>query len=81
MASVPPRLQDRPTPDLIVFCLTAVVALCVVGLVMALLVSSIWFPEHDLASLSQRVGTILSSLIGAIVGYLAGRGVTENGKR
>lgn len=55
--------------------------MCVVGLVMALLVSSIWFPEHDLASLSQRVGTILSSLIGAIVGYLAGRGVTENGKR
>jgi Na+/H+ antiporter NhaA len=59
--------------------LTGVVVVCVVVLVIGLMVSSIWFPSHDTASLAQRVGTILSSLIGAIVGYLAGRGVT-NGK-
>jgi mannitol-specific phosphotransferase system IIBC component len=74
---VPDRLRDRPTPDLIVFILTVVVAVCVFALVVALLVSSIWFPDHDVASLSQRVGTILSSLIGAIIGYLAGRSVND----
>lgn len=68
-------LRERPTPDLIVMLLAGVVALCVVGLAMAVMVSSLWFPDHDITSLSQRIGTILSSLIGAIVGYLAGRGV------
>lgn len=77
MAIVPSRLRDRPTPDLIVIALTVVVAVCIVGLAAAVIISSIWFPSHDVASLTQRIGTILSSLIGAIVGYLAGRGVSN----
>ncbi len=73
--AIPLSIRDRPTPDIIVIGLTFVVMLCVLGLAAAVIISSIWFPTHDIASLSQRIGTIISSLIGAIVGYLAGRGV------
>lgn len=75
------QLRDRPTADLIVILLSGVVAFCVVSLATAVVVSSIWFPDHDITSLSQRIGTIISSLIGAIVGYLAGRGVSDPNER
>lgn len=71
-------LRDRPTPDVIVICLTFVVAVCVTLLAAAVIISSLWFPDHDITSLTQRIGTILSSLIGAIVGYLAGRNVDDS---
>ncbi len=79
--AIPIGIRDRPTPDIIVIGLTFVVMLCVVGLSAAVIISSIWFPSHDIASLAQRVGTIISSLIAAIVGYLAGRGVNGQPSR
>ena len=75
--SLPPRLRDRPTPDLIVICLTGLVALILVAVTAALIISELWYPDRELGQLADRIATILSSLIAAIVGYLAGRGVTN----
>lgn len=71
-------VRDRPTPDLIVICLTGLVVFVVGVFVMMLLVAEIWRPETDLAVLTTRIAAITNTLIGAIVGYLAGRGF--NGK-
>jgi Na+/H+ antiporter NhaA len=77
-----PRLRDRPTPDLIVFALTGVVIFSLIATTLALLISEIWYPDRDLGMLAGRVAAIMSSLIAAIVGYLAGRGVTTtNGEK
>jgi Na+/H+ antiporter NhaA len=43
--------------------------------VLSLLISEIWYPDRDLGMLADRIAAIVSSLIAAIVGYLAGRGV------
>lgn len=75
---LPNRFQDRPTADLIVFFLAAVVGVILIAMTFIVVISAIWFPDHNITLLTQRVGTLVSSLIGAIVGYLAGRGV--NGK-
>jgi len=75
--TVPPRLRDRPTPDLIVFAMTTVVLIMLVLTTCALLIAEIWYPDRDWGTLAGRVGQIMTSLIAAIVGYLAGRGVTN----
>jgi hypothetical protein len=75
--TLPRRLRDRPTPDLIVLALTAVVVLVLIVTVFALVVTEIWYPDRDQTDLAKRVGQIMSSLVAAIVGYLAGRGVTN----
>jgi Na+/H+ antiporter NhaA len=77
MAAIPPRLRDRPTPDLIVLALTAIVIMVLAITVVALVITEIWYPERDQTELAKRIGSIMSSLIAAIVGYLAGRGVTN----
>lgn len=78
--TLPPRLRDRPTPDLIVLGLTVLVAIVLIAVTITLIVSEFWHPERDLGQLADRIATILSSLIAAIVGYLAGRGVTDTTK-
>lgn len=69
------NFRNRPTADLIVLALTAVVGLILLAMTVTIVVVEIWYPDHDIGSIAQRVGTLTSSLIGAIIGYLAGRGV------
>lgn len=75
--AIVPRLRDRPTPDLIVIGLTIIVGAILLVTTATLVISEIWYPDRDLAQLGDRIATITSSLIAAIVGYLAGRGVTN----
>ncbi len=77
---VPSRFRDKPTADLIVIFLAALVGIIMLLMSITLIVVEIWYPDHDITTLATRVGTLTSSLIGAIIGYLAGRGVTPNGK-
>lgn len=67
-------LRDRPTSDLVVLGLTALVAFVVTTTVTAALVIKIADPKADIDVIMIRVAGLTNTLIGAIVGYLAGRG-------
>ena len=67
------HFRDRSTSDIIVMLLTVVVCVILVIAMVGLIVLEIYRPNTDIGLLSQRVGTLISSLIGAIIGYLAGR--------
>lgn len=68
-------MASRPTSDLIVMILTAVVALAVLATVLAMVWIKVAHPEQDAAELGKQVGAFITSLIAVIVGYVAGRGV------
>lgn len=71
-------LRDRPTADLIVFALTAVVVVTVTVGVVGVVVTEIWHPDADTDEIVGRIGRIISSILTLIIGYVAGRGV-KNG--
>lgn len=73
-----PRLRDRPTPDLVVLILAGVVAFSVVAAVLAGAWTRLVDPDANLDTLGARLADVTNTLIGAIVGYLAGRGVVQN---
>jgi hypothetical protein len=75
-----PRIRDRPTPDLIVFALTGLVIIILLLSMITLVIAQLWFPERNVSVLTDRIGQLTSSLIAAIVGYLAGRGVNGKGE-
>lgn len=75
-----PRLRDRPTPDLVVMGLALVVAFSVVAWTIGAIVLRVYNPDANLDKVAIRLAGITNTLIGAIVGYLAGRGVPPNGK-
>ena len=73
-----PRFRDRPTADLIIIALTGVVSVIMLVSIAGLVLIEIFVPDTDISDLAQRVGTLTSSLIGAIVGYVAGRNSPTN---
>jgi membrane protein DedA with SNARE-associated domain len=70
-----PRLRDRPTPDLVVLFLAAVVGITIIGSTLGLFFASWLGADVDLGKVGARLADVTNTLIGAIVGYLAGRGV------
>lgn len=76
----PKRLRDRPTADLIVMFLAFLVGVCVVGSLVAIVLARFTNPGVDLDKAAARIADVTNTLIGAIVGYLAGRGVDTKPK-
>ena len=76
-----PRLRDRPTADLVVLGLAVVVAFSVVVSTLGAIVLKIVEPHTDLTKIGARLADVTNTLIGAIVGYLAGRGIDPNEKK
>lgn len=74
------NLRDRPTPDLVVMWLAGIVGVCVIGSLLGAMVLRITDHSADLDKIAARLADVLNTLIGAIVGYLAGRGVTPADK-
>jgi len=68
------RLRDRPTADLVVMGLAMVVAFSVIATTIGALTLRITDPHADLTKIAARLADVTNTLIGAIVGYLAGRG-------
>lgn len=71
------RMRDRPTADLIVIFLAFVVGTILLVTTMAVIFLAVFEPQADASEVIQRIGTIVANLAGAIVGYIAGRGVNE----
>jgi Flp pilus assembly pilin Flp len=61
--------KDRPTSDLIVMFLAGVIAFVIVAAVTD--------TGADIDQLITWVGDLVSTLVGAVVGYLAGRGAAS----
>ena len=71
------RLRDRPTADLIVIFLTGVVGTMLVLTGLAALVLELTNDERDTTHLLAFEGEVIKGFTTLIIGYIAGRGVTE----
>lgn len=68
-------LTRRPTADLIVLGLAALIGAVLLVVVVAIAVDMIAHPNADLGPAVGRVGELLTTLLGVVIGYLAGRNV------
>jgi len=68
-------LGDRPTPDLVVILLALFVGFVLVVSTIGVVVLEATDHGADVDELIVRTADITNTLIGALVGYLAGRGV------
>jgi len=71
-------MRDRPTPDLIVMFLAAVVGFVIVFSTLGLAIAFALGRAPDVTAIAKAIGELTSSLIALIVGYVAGRGVDGN---
>lgn len=71
--------MPRQTPDVIALILAVTVGFVVVLTTMALLFQRLMNPSSDPVPTAQAIGQIVAVLVGALVGYMAGRRVNGNG--
>lgn len=67
------RLRDRPTGDLLVLMIAGTVCFVVLGSGFTALVIEVINPDVDTAPIIRQVSDIVSTLIGLLAGFLAGR--------
>ena len=83
-----PRLRDRPTSDLVIVFLAAIVGFVMVVMVVGVMVLKIAHPDEDVDANLRVIADVLTVLVGAVVGYVAGKatvngvnGINGNGKK
>jgi hypothetical protein len=73
----PSGLFARSTPDLVMLGLTLLVIILLVGGLIGIWILAVWGDGSvDLNKLITNLGSTTSSLIAAVVGYAAGRGMS-----
>lgn len=69
--------KGRPTADLIVIFLTGVVGLLLVGTGIVALWIELTNADHSTEGLLAFEGEVVKGFVGIIIGYIAGRGVSN----
>lgn len=72
-------LSSRPTADLVVMLLAGLIVFIVVASLLAVVIIGVTRPSADLNSESNALADITSTLIAAVIGFIAGRGQPTNG--
>lgn len=70
-------LKERPTSELVVLVLATTVAVLLVASVVFVGVLEITHPDADTSGAISSITNTITLLVGAVVGYLAGRAAKE----
>lgn len=70
-----PRIRERDTPDIIVLWLAGIIGVVVVSTTAAILFAALTDANINVTKVASGLSDLTTSLIAAVVGYLAGRGV------
>jgi len=70
-------IKHRPTADLVIIFLAGVVGSVVFLTAVGIVIAAI-FTDADTQNLAIKLASIINTLAGAIVGYVAGRGTTTS---
>jgi fluoride ion exporter CrcB/FEX len=67
------RVRDRSTVDLIVVFLTGMVGFYIACSLLFVAISELIHPDNDTSLLLNRVGAVVYSIVGAVIGFIGGR--------
>jgi len=67
-------ISERPTADIVLLILTLVIALSILFTGLGIFILAALHPEYDLSAAFNQFGNVIGLMIGAILGYLAGKG-------
>ena len=73
MGDVMGGFGDKPIADMVLLAFIVMFGLMLATAAIGLVVLAIWRPELDLTTAIAQFGNVLSVMIGAILGYVAGR--------
>lgn len=67
------NFQNRSTSEIVVLLFTSLVCVVLTMLILGAIIAKLIHPEMDLSRLSEAVTQTLSTIVGALVGFISGR--------
>jgi hypothetical protein len=65
--------KNRSTIDIVVILLTSIVGLTMLSVVIGVILLRLLRPEVDVKGAGSVIGNVLTTLVGALVGFVGGR--------
>lgn len=69
-----PKPPIQSMTDFVVFCFVTIVAIILVTAVVGVVVDGVVNPDSDQATIVNALSDITTTLIGALIGFIAGKG-------
>jgi hypothetical protein len=66
-------LSNRSTTEIVVLLFTVLICVVMVIVTTGTIIAKIWRPEIDTARPAEAINNMLSTIIGALVGFISGR--------
>lgn len=67
------NLSSRSTTDIVVLCFTGLVCTVLVLVTIGIVIAKIVHPELDFSKAGEAINNTLSTIVGALVGFISGR--------
>ena len=67
-----PKLRDRPAGEIVILILAGCVGVLILTTGIGLILAAIFHPEEDTAEAARGIADIINTIVGALIGYLAG---------
>lgn len=69
-----PKPPVKNMTDFVVFCFVTIVAIILITGVFGVMIDAVIRPDHDRSAVVNALADITTTLIGALVGFIAGKG-------
>jgi glycopeptide antibiotics resistance protein len=66
------RLRERPAGEIVILILASAAGLLIVTSGVSMLLVFLFRPEENLAAVASGIGDVINTIVGALIGYLAG---------
>jgi uncharacterized membrane protein YdjX (TVP38/TMEM64 family) len=66
-------LRNRPTTEIVVILFTILICIIMLLVTIGVITAKLIYPEMDLSKSSESINNMLSTIIGALVGFISGR--------
>lgn len=63
----------RPTTEIVVILFTLLICVVMIVITTGTIIAKIWRPDMEVARASEAINNMLSTIIGALVGFISGR--------
>jgi len=74
-------LAKRSTTDIVVVMFSILISVVLIVTVVGAVIARLWRPEMDISRITESVNQMLSTIIGALVGFISGRAVGAREER
>lgn len=74
-------LAHRPTTEIVVILFTLLIWVIMVMVTVGAIAAKLLHPELDITKASEAINNMLSTIIGALVGFISGRAVGRREER